>query len=131
VVSEYRFNVRFVVKANGNCPSKEFYDGIDEKKVKAKFIAIWNTIRNSNDGLLRDTEKLEKLHGDRAYGLWEMKARHKNVWYRIFCFRDGPDWMLTHGYMKESNKTDPNEIDKGVVIKKEYEEAKRNAARRR
>jgi hypothetical protein len=33
--------------------------------------------------------------------------------------------------MKESNKTDPNEIDKGVVIKKEYEEAKRNAARRR
>jgi hypothetical protein len=115
----YRYPVEFVTKANGNCPSKEFYDGLSDD-VKAKFIAIAKAINKSSDGFLRNTDKLEKLHGKHTDDLWEMKVWYKKVWYRMLCFRDNSTWRLTNGFEKEGNDTRANEIRKGVAIKKEY-----------
>lgn len=115
----YRFGVEPVVKSNGNCPSKEFYESLDTV-VKSKFIGIFKRIDKSPDGCLRDTDKLEKLKGKHTNDLWEMKAKHNGVWYRIICFRDGRDWWLTHGFTKNTNNTPMNEIEKGVAIQKEY-----------
>jgi hypothetical protein len=115
----YRFPIDSITKANGNCPSEEFYKGLD-KKVKAKFIAIFDGIENSADGTLHDKNKLEKLHGKHTHDLWEMKVWFKGVWYRLLCYRDGRAWKLTHGFTKNTNRTPPNEIKKGVEILKEY-----------
>lgn len=122
--NKYAFEICFVERANGNCPSKEFYDGLD-KAVKAKFWAIGKQINESRDGFLRDTEKLAKLHGKHTDDLWEMKVYHHGVWYRILCFRDGSAWMLTNGFRKKGNSTSPTEIERGVTIKREYLKAKR------
>ncbi len=92
------------------------------RTVKAKFVAIAKRIDRSRDGSLRDEDKLKKLKGKHTDDLWEMRVQHNRVWYRMFCFRDGSAWMLTHGFTKASNDTDPDEIRKGVAIKKEYEE---------
>lgn len=119
-MNTHRFRVDFVERANGNCPSKEFYDSL-ENPVKAKFIAIAKRIDKSRNGYIRDEDKLKKLEGKHAYDLWEMKVRHKHSWYRILCFRDGSAWKLTNGFEKQGNSTSPDEIKKGVVIKKEYE----------
>ncbi len=115
----YRFPIDTITKANGNCPSQEFYDGL-EKKVRAKFIAIFDGIESSADGTLHDTDKLEKLHGKHTHDLWEMKVFHNGRWYRFLCYRDGRAWKLTHGFTKNTNKTPPNEIERGVEILKEY-----------
>ena len=119
----YRFPIDAIIKANGNCPSKEFYRDLD-KKVKAKFIVIFDAIEGSADGTLRDTGRLEKLHGKHTHNLWEMKVWFKGVWYRFLCYRDGRAWMLTHGFTKNTNKTPPTEIKRGVEILKEYLKAK-------
>lgn len=129
MVKQYRFKVEPIVRANGNCPGQEFYDSLDKETVKPKFIAIFRAINQSKDGYLRG-DKLEKLHGDHTHDLWEMKVRYKHMWYRMLCFRDGSTWMVTHGFTKDSNDTPRNEIDKGVAIKKEYEEMNENVARR-
>jgi phage-related protein len=117
-VIKYRFPVDPIKRANGNNPSKEFYDDLD-KVVKAKFNAIFIGINKSEDGYLRD-DKLRKLQGKHSNNLWEMRVRYKHVWYRLLCFRDGPAWKLTHGFTKDSNETPKIEIEKGVAIKNEY-----------
>ena len=119
----YAFPVDFVRRANGKCPSKEFYDALDIP-VRAKFIAIARAINQSPIGCLQDEDKLEKLHGAHTNNLWEMKVCHNGVWYRMLCFRDGPAWWWTHGFKKKGNSTPRNEIDRGVEIKKEYEAMK-------
>ena len=131
MVNQNRFKIRAFAWPNGNCPSQEFYDKIKEKKVRSKFIAIWDAICESDDGQIRDTDKLTKLHGEHAYNLWEMRVEHNGIWYRIPCFRDGPDWVMTHGFTKDTNDTNPDEIKRGVEIKKTYEAMKNKAARRR
>ncbi|OHB60234.1 MAG: hypothetical protein A2167_02015 [Planctomycetes bacterium RBG_13_46_10] len=130
MVRRYHFPVEPIIRANGNCPSQEFYDNLD-RPVKAKFIAIFRRIEKSTDGTLRDTDKLEKLKGGHTCDLWEMKVRHKGVWYRMLCFRDGPAWMLTHGFKKNRNNTPISEIQKGCDIKQEYNEIKRQNMYRR
>lgn len=119
MVNKYRFRVEPVVRPNGNCPSKEFYESLDVV-VKSKFIAIFRAINKSRDGYLRD-DKLRKLKGKHTDDLWEMRVQHNHVWYRIFCFRIGSTWMTTNGFQKHGNDTDPNEIRRGVALKKEYE----------
>jgi hypothetical protein len=119
VEKRYRFPVDPIIKPNGNCPSKEFYDSLD-KPVKAKFNAIFIGIEKSTDGFLRDRDKLRKLHGKHTGDLSEMRVRYNGIWYRILCFRDGPAWKLTHGFTKNSNDTFISEIEKGVAIKNEY-----------
>jgi hypothetical protein len=131
VVDQDRFKIRTFVWPNGNCPSQEFYDKIKEKKVRSKFIAIWDAIRESDDGQAHDPDKLAKLHGEHTYDLWEMRVEHRHIWYRVLCFRDGPDWVMTHGFTKDTNDTDPDEIKRGAAMKKAYEATKAKSARGR
>ena len=118
MIRRYKFQIDFIKRANGNCPSKEFYDEL-ENKVKAKFIAIGKGINKSSDGILRDTERLKKLKGKHT-NLWEMKVHFNGTWYRMLCFREHSDWKVTHGFIKKGNKTSREEIDKGNAIQKEY-----------
>ncbi len=120
----YRFQIDCVERGNGNRPGKEFYDGL-AKPVKAKFVEIWQRIERSATGTIGDTNKFEKLKGKHAHDLWEMKVWYMGMWYRMLCFRDGPKWMITHGFTKKENGTPRNEIDAGVGIKREYEERNR------
>ncbi len=129
MANQSRFKIMFFVWPNGNCPCQEFYGSLD-KDVQAKFVAIWNRIEASSDGQLRDTDKLWKLRGDRAHDLWEMRVKWNGMWYRILCFRDGPDWILTHGFIKKSRETRPEEIDRGAEMKKAYEEMRKKTARK-
>jgi len=44
---------------------------------------------------------------------------------RIFCYRDGTAWVLTHGDLKKSNKTPRANIDRAERIMEEDQRTKR------
>lgn len=67
--------------------------------------------RMGDHGKIHDEEKF-KHEQDKLYAFKIFKAR-------IYCFRDGNDWVLTNGCFKKSNKADPNEIARATRIMNE------------
>lgn len=45
-------------------------------------------------GFIGNCRKLRRLEA----GIYELKLRSPAI--RVFCFRDGPDWICTHGQVK-------------------------------
>lgn len=58
-------------------------------------------------------------------GLFEARIKlGSNIW-RVFCFFDsGKLVILLNGFIKKSQKTPKQEIDKAIQLKKEYYESK-------
>ena len=59
-------------------------------------------------------------------GLYEIRVEESGNIYRIFCCMDeGRLVILFNGFQKKTQKTPKKEIDKAIMIKKEYYEYKR------
>ena len=55
--------------------------------------------------------------------LYEIRVQQGNDIFRIFCFFDkGKLVVLANGFQKKSEKTPKIEINKALLIKKEYEQ---------
>ncbi|MGV3684014.1 MAG: type II toxin-antitoxin system RelE/ParE family toxin [Daejeonella sp.] len=68
-------------------------------------------------------EYLKHLEG--TEGLYEIRVKHGNDIFRIFCFfDDGKLIVLANGFQKKSQKTPMSEIQRALKIKKEYEDEK-------
>ncbi|MDV7395234.1 type II toxin-antitoxin system RelE/ParE family toxin, partial [Arthrospira platensis SPKY1] len=58
-------------------------------------------------------------------GLFEIRVQLGNNSYRVFCFFDeGKLIVLAHAFQKKSQKTPKQEIEKAIIIKREYEHEK-------
>ena len=83
----------------------------DEKKVLLKRIEAAKITRNS-----KYFEKLTKE-------IWEFRARHNGLQYRIFAFWDKSRKSIvlgTHGYIKKTQKAPLQEIKHAEQIMKNY-----------
>ncbi len=69
--------------------------------------------RMGDMGKIHDEEKF-KHEQDKIYAF----KIHQS---RIYCFRDGNDWVLTNGCFKKRNKADPTEIVRAVRIMNEQQ----------
>jgi hypothetical protein len=59
-----------------------------------------------------------KLSG---HDLWELRVRQAGTICRLFYFHDrNRIYIVTSGYVKKSDKTDPNEIRRALRLKAEY-----------
>lgn len=65
-------------------------------------------------------------HIENTLGLYEIRVQVGSDIFRIFCFFDkGNLVVLANGFQKKSQRTPPQEIEKAIKIKEEYESEKR------
>lgn len=71
-----------------------------------------------------DPELFKKLNDD----IWEFRTRFNGMAYRLFAFWDKDIRAMvvaTHGLVKKTQKTPPNEIRKAEAIMKAYYEQRK------
>ena len=86
-------------------------------------LKIGRNIRRVQKGE-RDNELFKKLGNTE---IWEFRTLYNKTYYRLFAFWDKESNTLvvaTHGIVKKSQKTPPNEISKAESIRKKYFEIK-------
>lgn len=74
--------------------------------------------------LIKQVEKVpEKFlkHLSGTNGLYEIRIEYRSNIYRIFCcFDKGKLVVLFNGFQKKTQKTPKNEIDKALILMKNY-----------
>lgn len=108
-------NVEFYKTADGNCPVKEFIENLPGKAAQK---VTWTLT------LLEEMESLPSTYFKKLVnsdGIWEVRVSSGSNIYRIFCFFTGNSVViLTHGLVKKTQKTPPNEIEPAESYKHEY-----------
>ena len=103
------FETRYLEEAN------EFLASLDSKTVKKVLFNI-DVAEQSNDPKI-----FKKLRND----IWEFRTRFGGQQIRLLAFWDKTDKkqtlvIATHGFMKKTDKTPGNEIDRAMRLRNEY-----------
>jgi len=106
---EERFKVEFLDEA------VEFIENL-EKKARGK--VLYNIHKAT---ITQDQELFKKL----SHEIWEFRIFFNKTHYRLFAFWDKTEEkaklvISTHGIIKKTNKTSPQDIQKAVQIKERY-----------
>ena len=111
-----KYEVIFYEKQNGECPVEDFLDSLD-KKMRAKLTGLL-TILEEYGNLLR--EPYSKPLGD---GIFELRGQVGNDISRIlyFFYFEGKI-IITNGFIKKTQKTPKNEIEKAKQFRKDFVE---------
>jgi len=88
------------------------------EKIQAKFLKSFDKTESGIKGLW-----FEKLTSKE--GIFDVKERDQDKFYRIFAFWDNDSErktliLCTHGLDKKTNKTPKSDIERAVKIKNEY-----------
>lgn len=108
-----------------------FYKRKDGTKPAGKFINSLNT--NLKAKVIRDLDLLEKygfnlgmpyvrkIKGKKYEKLYELRSKYASDITRIFYFFETKDGIVVlSGYLKKSNDTDKNELNKALSYMKDY-----------
>lgn len=88
---------------------------------KAQKKITYNILRV--EGGEMDSELFKRLNDD----IWELRTLFNGICYRLLAFWDTESGALviaTHGFVKKTQKTPRNEIDRAEAIMKQYFENK-------
>ena len=114
------FEIRFYDKADGVKPAKDFILEL-EPKMQAKVLRTIDMLE-SNGSELR--EPYSKHLDD---GIFELRAQIGSDISRVlYFFMIGRKAILTHGFIKKTQKTPPSEIDRAKEYRAEYLEREEN-----
>lgn len=106
--------ITFYRMADGQCPVENFLDILPLKSVQK---VTW---------VLRLFVQLERIPAqyfckmEATEDIWEFRIKQGPDIYRIFAFWDGNEIILTHGFIKKSQKTPRREIEKAQGYKNDY-----------
>ncbi len=106
--------VVFYRTLNNKCLVEEFLDTVPSK-VAQKILWVLK--------FLEDLERVPAQYFVKMSGtedIWECRIKLGSNIYRIFAFWDGNKIVLTHGIIKKTQKTPPQEIEKAENYKKDY-----------
>ena len=106
-----RRDVVHAIRADGAMPAKSFLEGLSPAE-QAAFFAQFEML--CREGRLPVT-KLKKFRTARGIA-WEL--RHSR--WRIGCFQNGRQWVLTHGFEKRGQRTPEREIERVERIRDEH-----------
>lgn len=114
------FQVEFYRTENGQTPVEEFIDGLDVK-MQDKVIRTIGLLREHGSRLG------EPFSSRLTKGIYELRTQQSNNITRILYFfvRDRKV-ILTHGFIKKTQKTPPEEIERAEKYKSDFE--RRNKA---
>jgi len=113
-----RREILFYKTVNQKCLVEEFLDSLPSK-VAQKVTWVLS--------LLEDLEVIPAHYFAKMPGtddIWECRVKLASNIYRIFAFWDSGQIILTHGFIKKTQKTPRNEIEKAEGYKKDYFERK-------
>jgi len=99
---------------NGRCPVQEFLDSLPGKV--AQKIA-W-VLRLLEDMDIVPVSYFKKLAG--TEDIWECRIQFGSNAYRIFCFFMNNSVVLTHGFVKKSQKTPAGEIERAEAYRRDF-----------
>ena len=106
--------VLFYKTADQKCLIAEFLDWLPSKAAQK---VAWTL------SLLEDLDVIPAHYFCKMQGtddLWECRVNSGSNSYRIFAFWDRSKIVLTHGFVKKSQKTPLGEIEKAEKFKKDY-----------
>lgn len=107
--------IEFFEKENGDCPVAEFLDSIYSQKLKEK--TLLNIVNLSNQGRNARPPLSEYVED----GIYELRTKQGYNLTRVFYFFIfGNKIILTNGYIKKAQKTDPKEIERAKKYRDEY-----------
>jgi len=105
---------------DGTEPAKDFLDELDEKMF-AKLIRAIGVLKA---GGVMVREPYSKHLDD---GIFEVRAQvGSNISRVLYFFFTGKQFVLTHGFIKKTQKTPPSEIEKAKKYRHEYLNRKEN-----
>ena len=112
--------INYYTKINGSKPVKEFVDSLEDKYI-LKIFWVMSLIRESKNTSMISAEYFKKL----SSSIWEIRARVGRNAFRLLCFFDGNDLIITtNGFKKKTQKTPKQEIELAKNREKEYFERK-------
>ena len=100
---------------DGKCPIKDFLDSLPGKVAQK---TTWTL------SLLEEFDIVPSLYFKKLTGtedIWECRIQVASDAYRIFCFFDGKSVVvLTHGFVKKTQKTPHREIERAEAFRRDY-----------
>jgi phage-related protein len=106
--------IKFYTKSDGKSPVLEFLDSLPSKV--AQKVTWVLTIIEFHDNI--QSNYFKKLTNT---DLWECRIQFGSNIYRILCFFEGNSVIiLTHGFIKKTQKTPIGEIEKAEQYMKDY-----------
>lgn len=107
--------VTFYKTIDGRCPIQSFIDSLPSK-VAQKVTWVLNLLEDLD---LVPSSYFKKLVGTEE--IWECRIQFGSNTYRIFCFfADNSVVVLTHGFIKKSQKTPKSEIEKAESYRRDF-----------
>jgi len=104
----------FYKTVDGKCPVQEFLDSLSGK-VAQKIAWVLR--------LLEDLEIVPSFYFKKLVGteeIWECRIQFGSNAYRIFCFFIDNTIVLTHGFLKKTQKTPIHEIERAVAYRRDF-----------
>lgn len=119
-----RKTVFFYVTAEGKCPVRGFLDSLPAKAAQ-KVTWVLKLIEDLDSV---PSNYFKKLAG--TEGIWECRITFGSNAYRLFCFfADDSMIVLTHGFIKKSQKAPRAEIEKAGTYRKDFLERRKKHER--
>ncbi len=109
-------------QANGRVPLLDWLRDprYHNKESKAMCVSMMRNLAVSCRARLRHPS-VKHLRGD----IYELRVRYDTICYRIlFSFEKGNIIFLTHGFVKQTDKTPPREITKAIKYLNNYRQNK-------
>tara|TARA_A100001037_G_scaffold216134_1_gene194039 strand:- start:89 stop:451 length:363 start_codon:yes stop_codon:yes gene_type:complete len=108
-------SVEFYQTEQGSYPLREFLDSLNGKDAQ-KILWVFRLIERVDRV---PSKYLKKLVG--SDNIWECRIPTSSGTYRIFSFFfQGDRLVVTHGYSKKTQKTDPREIRRAERYRLDY-----------
>ncbi len=106
--------VLFYRTVDGKCPVQEFLDSLPGRVTQK---IVW-VLRLLEDMDIVPASYFKKLAG--TEDIWECRIQFGSNAYRIFCFFLNNSVMLTHGFVKKSQKTPVHEIERAEAYRRDF-----------
>ena len=114
------FDVKFYDKADGTKPAKEFIVELPPK-MRAKMLRTVDMLETNGSELREPYSK----HLDD--GIFELRAQIGSDISRVlYFFVIGRKAILTHGFVKKTQKAPPSEIERAKIYRADYLSRKEN-----
>lgn len=115
MTAEFAYEILFYIKANGECPIDGFLDSVPVK-ARAKIEKWLQLLEECGPDLPRpyaDTVR-DKIR--------ELRVIFGSNQYRLLYFFFADKIILTHGFIKKSQKVPEEEIERAIRLMKDFQE---------
>jgi len=113
-----QWKIELYTKVNNECPVLDFIQSLPPKH-RAKIEREIDLLQEFGINLTYPHTK--KMAGEQYKDLWELRIKFASDISRVFYFLHTDDtYVLLNGFVKKTNKTPKNELDKAISYKQDF-----------